>query len=112
MKCASPNKAKHGDIFYVEASPPLQSSACWQRYKPRSGSVAKLSHRCTYFSAEATVANAFWLDVVTSSDRLFSPDTKASAYSTNVLSPAGSSSKISAISGTESPLASISLMRE
>lgn len=27
-----PNKAKHGDSFFVPASPSLQSCACWRRY--------------------------------------------------------------------------------
>ena len=25
------NQARHGDVFFVAASPPLQSRACWQR---------------------------------------------------------------------------------
>ena len=29
------NNAKHGDAFFVAASPPLQSRACWRRYQTR-----------------------------------------------------------------------------
>ncbi len=32
MSLVIANKAKHGDSFFVAASPPLQSCACWQRY--------------------------------------------------------------------------------
>jgi len=28
----SHNKARHGDVFFVAASPSLQSRACWRRY--------------------------------------------------------------------------------
>lgn len=26
-----PNKARHGDVYYIEASPPFRSRACWRR---------------------------------------------------------------------------------
>ena len=41
------NQARHGDAYYIAASPPFRSRACWLALAPKSSDMAKVKKKLT-----------------------------------------------------------------
>jgi len=56
---AEDNKAKHGDSFFVAASPSLQSCACWRRYMLLASWVSMVAAKYVCWKTKGDIVYRF-----------------------------------------------------